>query len=81
MEIGFLTTPFLKENLEDVLRFACENGFQKIEIFSIPGAGHIKPEEFLADSCKKINDLFNSTGIKPASYACYVNVLDPDIER
>ncbi|HQL65500.1 MAG: fructoselysine 3-epimerase [candidate division TA06 bacterium ADurb.Bin131] len=77
MEIGFLTAPFMKENLEHVLKFAAENGFSKIEVVSIPGAGHIVPEEVLADSGKKLKNLFQSTGVKPSSYACYVNVLDP----
>ncbi|MCM8821574.1 MAG: sugar phosphate isomerase/epimerase [Candidatus Omnitrophica bacterium] len=81
MEIGFLTAPFLKESLEYVLQFASENGFTKVEIFSVPGAGHIVPEEVLADGCKKLNDLFNLYGVRPSSYACYANILDPDTKR
>jgi len=78
MEIGFLTSPFIKEVLENVLKFAAGNGFSKVEIISVPGAGHIIPEQVLADSGKELNNLFQSTGIKPSSYACYANVLAPE---
>ncbi|HOJ31371.1 MAG TPA: sugar phosphate isomerase/epimerase [bacterium] len=81
MEIGFLTAPFGKQNLEAVLNFAKDNGFQKVEILSVPGAGHIAPDQVLADSGKKLNELFHQTGVNPSSYACYTNVLDPDPKR
>ncbi|MGC9066081.1 MAG: sugar phosphate isomerase/epimerase family protein [Candidatus Ratteibacteria bacterium] len=81
MEIGFLTAPFGKQNLEAVLNFAKDNGFQKIEVLSVPGAGHIDPDQVIADSGKKLKNLFQSTGVRPSSYACYANVLDPDPER
>lgn len=80
MEIGFLTAQFLKESLENVLEFARTNGFSKVEIFSVPGAGHITPEQNLDKFCKKLNNLFHRTGVRPSSYACYANVLDQNIE-
>lgn len=81
MEIGFLTAPFIKESLENVLGFAFENGFKKVEIMSNPGAGHIIPEEVLADCGEKLNNMFKRMGVKPSSYACYANILDPDADR
>lgn len=81
MEIGFLTAPFMKESLESVLDFASENGFSKVEIISVPGAGHINPEEVLADSGKKLKKLFQAKNVIPSSYACYANILDPDLHR
>ncbi|MCM8759048.1 MAG: sugar phosphate isomerase/epimerase [Candidatus Omnitrophica bacterium] len=81
MEIGFLTAPVLKENLENILNFAAENGFSRVEILSNPGLGHIVPEEIIADSGKKLRDLFQRYNVRPSSYACYTNVLDSDPER
>lgn len=81
MEIGFLTAPFGKENLEQILYFAADNGFSKIEILSVPGGIHIQPDEVLSDHGKKLKQLFKSTGVTPSSYACYSNVLDENPER
>jgi len=81
MEIGFLTAPFRKESLEQILSFARENGFRQIEILSVPGAGHVVPETALKDSGETLKALFRKSGVRPSSYACYVNLLDPDLSR
>ncbi|HOL66528.1 MAG TPA: sugar phosphate isomerase/epimerase [bacterium] len=81
MEIGFLTAPFRQEGLEKVLSFAAENGFPRVEILSVPGAGHLVPEEVLSDGGQKLKELFSQKKVYPSSYACYANVADADPVR
>jgi len=78
MFVGFLTAPFGKENLDAVLKFAGEAGFDALEVVSSPGSKHIDPAEVDGKSAGDILEKFKDAGVTISSLAYYCNPVDPD---
>ncbi|HKV88789.1 MAG TPA: sugar phosphate isomerase/epimerase [Candidatus Dormibacteraeota bacterium] len=85
MKLGLLTAAFSGLSLEDVARWAHENGFGALEIACWPSAGserrryagvsHIDVESF---DPKQVRDLMRRYDLVISSLAYYPNHLDPD---
>ncbi|TMC91311.1 MAG: sugar phosphate isomerase/epimerase, partial [Chloroflexi bacterium] len=85
MKLGLLTAAFPDQTLEQVARWAHENGFEALEIACWPSGGgerrrysgvcHIDVEKFDA---KAVRDLMHHHGLEISSLAYYPNHLDPD---
>ncbi|HIE51223.1 MAG TPA: sugar phosphate isomerase/epimerase [Armatimonadetes bacterium] len=78
MYIGLLTAPFHDRSLEEVIRWAGENGFAALEVASGPGSPHLDPTNFTPERAKEIRNLCEQQEIRLSSLACYANLLDPD---
>ena len=85
MKLGLLTAAFPDQTLEQVARWAHENGFEALEIACWPSGGgerrrysgvsHIDVERFDA---KAVRDLMHHHDLDISSLAYYPNHLDPD---
>ena len=81
MEIGLLTAPFGGKALEEVVRFAGDNGFQALEVVAGPGSSHLDTADLSAARVKEVARLVCGNGLRISSLACYTNLLDPDRDR
>ena len=81
MEIGLLTAPFGGKALEEVVRFAGDNGFQALEVVAGPGSTHLDTADLPAARVKEVARLVCGNGLRISSLACYTNLLDPDKTR
>ena len=87
MKLGLLTAAFPDLSLEDVARWAHENGFEALEIACWPASGgerrryagvsHIDVEDFDA---KAVRAMLGRHGLEISALAYYPNNLDPDVE-
>ena len=87
MKLGFLTAAFPDLSLEQIAKWAQENGFEALEIACWPshegaarryaGVSHIDVENF---DPKRVRDLMRHHGIEISSLAYYPNNLDPDAD-
>ncbi len=87
MKLGLLTAAFPELSLEQVARWAHENGFEALEIACWPSSGgerrryagvsHIDVEDFDA---KAVRQLLGNYDLEISSLAYYPNNLDPDEE-
>ncbi len=85
MKLGLLTAAFPELTLEEVARWAHDNGFEAIEIACWPssvgerrryaGVAHIDVEDFDA---KGVRDLLRRHRLEISALAYYPNNLDPD---
>jgi len=85
MKLGLLTAAFPSLSLEEVARWAHDNGFEALEIACWPSAGgerrryagvsHIDVEDFDA---RAVRDLMKRHGLEISALAYYPNNLDPD---
>ena len=85
MKLGLLTAAFPSLSLEEVARWAHDNGFQALEIASWPSSGgerrryagvsHIDVENMDA---KRVRDTLRRYNLEISSLAYYPNNLDPD---
>jgi sugar phosphate isomerase/epimerase len=85
VKLGFLTAAFPTLTLEQVARWAHENGFRALEIACWPSSGserrryagvsHIDVDDF---DPKSIRDLLRRHDLEISSLAYYPNNLDPD---
>ncbi len=79
MRIGFLTSPFGREPLENAINFAGESGFDALEIASGAGGGHIDVTNFNSDRAKEIKTaIAKFPGLMISSLAMYINSTDVD---
>lgn len=78
MQVGLLTAPFGKESLEDVVRFASENGFDALEVASGPGSSHIDIANLTPNRASEIKRMLQSGGVQISSLAMYTNMTDVD---
>lgn len=76
MEVGILTAPFGREDLDVVINFAKESGFDALEVAAGPGSKHIDPAKLTKSEAKTI--LGKLDGLKISSLAYYANVVDAD---
>src|SRR5690349_5708605 len=85
MRLGFLTAAFPTLSLDEVARWAHENGFEALEIACWPASGselrryagtsHIDVESF---DPKRVRALLGRYNLEISSLAYYPNNLDPD---
>ena len=85
MRLGLLTAAFPDLSLEEVARWARDNGFEALEIACWPSAGgerrryagvsHVDVENFDA---RAVRELMRRHGLEISALAYYPNNLDPD---
>jgi sugar phosphate isomerase/epimerase len=88
MKLGLLTAAFPRLSLEQVARWAAENGFQMLEVACWPSAGgerrryagvsHIDVERLDVDG---VHEILARHGLEISSLAYYPNNLHPDPEQ
>src|SRR5689334_25353608 len=88
MKLGLLTAAFPSLSLEEVARWAHDNGFEALEIACWPAAGgerrryagvsHIDVESFEPSA---VHELLASHKLEISSLAYYPNNLHPDDEQ
>lgn len=78
MQVGLLTGPFREESIEDVIKFASENGFDALEVAAGPGAKHIDTSSLTQARADEIKSLLASSGVAISSLAWYTNMTNVD---
>lgn len=88
MKLGFLTVPFGHWSLEDVARWAKNNGFDALEVACWPagsddarryaGVTHINVESLDAARARDIRAMLDDIGIEISGLGYYPNNLHPD---
>lgn len=87
MDLGFVTAIFPELSLEEVLRFASENGYSCIEVMCWPpgkaerryaGVTHLDLQALDADGIAKVRELTQKYGVSFSSLGYYPNPLDAD---
>lgn len=90
MQIGFVTAIMPDASLEEVLKFASENGFQCVEVMCWPvgkaerryaGVTHIDVSNFTASDAANIKALTEKYGVEISSLGYYPNPLVADQEE
>lgn len=78
MQIGILTGPFGKSDLDTVIKFAHENGFDCLEVSATPGSKHIDPATLTQAQADQIKQKLQGTRVSISSLAAYMNLTDAD---
>lgn len=78
MQVGILTSPFGREDLDFVIRFASENGFDALEVSATPGSRHIDPQTLTEAEAGQIRKKVEEAKLVISGLAAYMNVTDPD---
>ncbi len=78
MEVGLLTSPFAREPLENVLKFAGPAGFDALEVHAGPGSPHIDPSKLTAAEARKAAKAVEAAGLRISSLAFYGNITAAD---
>jgi len=87
MKLGFVSAILSDLSLEEVVRFASEEGFACVELMCWPkgkaerryaGVTHIDVVDFGKADAQKINELMDSAGVQISSLGYYPNSLTPD---
>lgn len=85
MKLGFLTACLPKLNLEDLVKWASQQGFQALELAGWPikssrdyQARQIDAANFTKDDAKRVKDLFAQYKMTISALAYYDNNLHPD---
>jgi sugar phosphate isomerase/epimerase len=78
MQVGILTAPFGNEDLDFVIAFAKDNGFDALEINATPGSRHLDPSTATAQQLSEIRRKVADAGLVISSLAAYMNTTDPD---
>ena len=91
MKLGFLTVPFGDWTLEQVARWASENGFEAVEVACWPassgdarryaGVTHIDVDALDDASAAQIRSTLDGLGIEISGLGYYPNNLHPDPEH
>lgn len=88
MKLGFLTACLPKVKLEDLVKWASEQGFQSLELASWPvkskrdyQARQIDAANFKPADAERINALFSEHNLTISSLAYYDNNLHPDLKK
>ncbi|GFP26187.1 hypothetical protein HKBW3S25_01677, partial [Candidatus Hakubella thermalkaliphila] len=88
MKIGFMTACMPEIKLEELVAWASENGFDRLEVACWPdepadrafgGVHHIKMEDFDSTRAEAIRALFQKHALEISALAYYPNNLDPDL--
>lgn len=89
MKLGFLTVPFAQRSLEEVAKWASDQGFQTLEVAAWPvgkaarryaGVTHIDVDNLDQTGARKIVDMLKRHGLTISALAYYPNPLDPDLD-
>jgi sugar phosphate isomerase/epimerase len=85
VKLGFLTACMPERSLEDIARWAGEQGFDTLELAAWPGAGnrpfiarHLAPESFDATEEMRVRAALEENGLGLSAIASYDNNLHPD---
>jgi sugar phosphate isomerase/epimerase len=87
LQLGFVTAILPDLSLEEVARFAAENGFAAIEVMCWPkgkaerryaGVTHIDVAGFTAEDAARVNELMAAAGVKISALGYYPNPLAAD---
>ncbi|MCU7492595.1 MAG: sugar phosphate isomerase/epimerase [Ignavibacteria bacterium] len=88
MKLGFLTACLPKLKLEDLVKWASQEGFQSLELASWPvkskrdyQARQIDAANFKPADAERINALFNEHNLTISSLAYYDNNLHPNLKK
>jgi sugar phosphate isomerase/epimerase len=88
MKIGFLTACLPQLSLEDLLKWAAQQGFQALELAAWPSeterdyqAKQINTADFKKDDAKKIKELLARYNMSISAMAYYENNLHPDLQQ
>ncbi|MGJ8455215.1 sugar phosphate isomerase/epimerase family protein [Pseudothermotoga sp. U03pept] len=88
MKVGFLTVALGKMKFEEIANWACENGFEALEVAAWPVVNErdfssttIDVEQFDEEKAEKIKSLLEKKGLSISSLAYYDNNLDADLEK
>jgi len=76
VQVGILTAPFGDTSLEDVIKFAGDNGFDALEVASGPGAKHIDVATFTDARADQIKQQLADANVSISSLAWYTNMTD-----
>jgi len=76
MQVGMLTAPFSRDNIETVVDFAAQAGFDCLEIWATPDCAH-----FDADRAKDLPVIVGNAGLEISSLAAYVDVTAADADQ
>ena len=87
MQLGFVSAILGDLSLEDVLKFASDEGFQCVELMCWPvggaerryaGVTHVDVSNFTAEQGQRIQELSKKHGVAISGLGYYPNPLDPD---
>jgi len=87
LDLGFVSAILADESLENVVRFASENGFRCVEVMCWPkgkaerryaGVTHIDVATLDKSKAKAIREVFDRQGVYISGLGYYPNPLDPD---
>jgi len=88
MQLGFLTACLPQMALEDLVKWASQNGFQTLELAAWPiesdrdyQARQIDVLSLNKDEAQKVQDLFKQYDLSISAMAYYDNNLHPDLNR
>ncbi len=88
MKLGFLTASMPERQIEDIAKFAGENGFEALEIASWPQiadrpftASHIGGKGFDDAEIERVQKALADNNLELSALAFYPNNLDPDPEE
>ncbi|RLF20804.1 MAG: sugar phosphate isomerase/epimerase [Thermoprotei archaeon] len=81
MRIGFLTAIFSEWDLDKLLKWAYDNGFEALEVYAGPRSRHIDPDKVLKGHAGEVRRKFEEKGIMISALAFYPNNLDPDEKK
>lgn len=88
MKLGFLTACLPQVGLEELVRWAAENGFQALELAAWPvdstrdyQARQIDAVNFTEVEAERVKALFAEHGLEISAMAYYDNNLEPDLQK
>ena len=90
MKLGFVSAILPDLSLEDVIRFAADEGFACVELMCWPkgkaerryaGVTHVDVANFKKSDAEQVNDLCKSAGIDISGLGYYPNPLAPDTKE
>ena len=76
MQVGMLTAPFSGDDIETVVGFAAQAGFDCLEILATPGCAH-----FDVDRAKDLPVIVRNAGLEISSLAAYLDVTAGDADE
>lgn len=90
MKLGFVTAILPELSLEEVARFAAEQGFDCIEVMCWPlgkaerryaGVTHLDVQDFTADDAARVREIMAATGVEISGLGYYPNPLVADADE
>ncbi|MGH7225643.1 MAG: sugar phosphate isomerase/epimerase family protein, partial [Gemmataceae bacterium] len=87
MKLGFVSAILPEQNLEQVLRFAAEIGYDCVELMCWPvskaerryaGVTHLDATNFQTADAERVRQLTHDTGVSISGLGYYPNPLAPD---